>query len=628
MESIDPKEHRKVDRRTFLKGGLVAGGVLAAGLGDQGARRQGRSRPRKPARPTRPAAASRRGAAGSGAKPNILVIVVDQMRFPQWSRPSPVGPALPANLAATALGRGVLRAPLHGLQRLHPGTLDAADGPVHPPDGLHDHRREHARPGVPDLGDDAARARLLDALARQVAPDPPRQPLDPTQRRSRRSSATGSPAACTPRRTARPDRAGAWTRTSPRRFADWFGPRAAPGRGARPCRSSTRTTSPGGTRWSDASPPRPTRRPRVRAAAELRDARAADRAPKPRLQRSFQDTAAASFGPVPFSGPEVRSAMARIPGPLRQAPARGRPAHRSRAARRSKAEPEVAANTVIVFTSDHGEYGASHGLRGKGASGYEEGIRVPLIVKDPRGMLTRRPSAAHAADLERGRRAAAADDRDRLERLAQRPPLRAHRRPARPRARSSPTRTRPGGRYVLHATDEIVTEFAIEPYAADAPLHVVAMRTRAGQVRHLLALGRRRRHAAERRARKPSCMTTERQAGGWSCTTAPGAARWRRACARECGRRSPGAARPAAVDGSTERTPRGFADYFSTAKGRRDQRRGRGANGAQNARVRGRRTARVAPAGLRRTAPRAGASTAGARLPRTAPAASSACTAR
>jgi len=30
---------------------------------------------------------------------------------------------------------------------------------------------------------------------------------------------------------------------------------------------------------------------------------------------------------------------------------------------------------------------------------------------------------------------------------------------------------------VLHATDEVVTEFAIEPFAADAPLHVVALRT-------------------------------------------------------------------------------------------------------------------------------------------------------
>jgi hypothetical protein len=35
----------------------------------------------------------------------------------------------------------------------------------------------------------------------------------------------------------------------------------------------------------------------------------------------------------------------------------------------------------------------------------------------------------------------------------------------------------PGRPYVLHATDEIVTEFAIEPYAANAPLHIVALRT-------------------------------------------------------------------------------------------------------------------------------------------------------
>ena len=30
---------------------------------------------------------------------------------------------------------------------------------------------------------------------------------------------------------------------------------------------------------------------------------------------------------------------------------------------------------------------------------------------------------------------------------------------------------------MLHATDETVTEFALEPYAAEAPLHVVALRT-------------------------------------------------------------------------------------------------------------------------------------------------------
>jgi hypothetical protein len=42
-------------------------------------------------------------------------------------------------------------------------------------------------------------------------------------------------------------------------------------------------------------------------------------------------------------------------------------------------------NTMVIFTSDHGEYGGAHGMRGKGFSFYEEGARVPLIVRDPTG---------------------------------------------------------------------------------------------------------------------------------------------------------------------------------------------------------------------------------------------------
>jgi hypothetical protein len=45
----------------------------------------------------------------------------------------------------------------------------------------------------------------------------------------------------------------------------------------------------------------------------------------------------------------------------------------------------AANNTIVVFTSDHGEYGGAHGLRGKAFSAYEEAIRVPLYVKDPTG---------------------------------------------------------------------------------------------------------------------------------------------------------------------------------------------------------------------------------------------------
>lgn len=40
-------------------------------------------------------------------------------------------------------------------------------------------------------------------------------------------------------------------------------------------------------------------------------------------------------------------------------------------------------NTIIVFTSDHGEMGGAHGLRGKGPMAYEEAIHLPLIIAHP-----------------------------------------------------------------------------------------------------------------------------------------------------------------------------------------------------------------------------------------------------
>jgi arylsulfatase A-like enzyme len=40
-------------------------------------------------------------------------------------------------------------------------------------------------------------------------------------------------------------------------------------------------------------------------------------------------------------------------------------------------------NTVVIFTSDHGEYGGSHGLHNKGFAAYDEVIRVPFYVKFP-----------------------------------------------------------------------------------------------------------------------------------------------------------------------------------------------------------------------------------------------------
>ena len=211
---------------------------------------------------------------------------------------------------------------------------------------------------------------------------------------------------------------------------------------------------------------------------------------------------------------------------------------------------------------------------------------MPLIVKDPRGVLTSAPERrAQPAQLERRRRAAAADDRQRLERMAARAALRPHRRPARPRADPR----RPGGagrRYVLHATDETVTEFAIEPYAADAP----AARGRA-------AHGRRPSTRPTRTGpTKASCRSPEaRKRELYDYRTArraPGAAQqrrtaalWKDRCARElrarlraksCGAPLPGRLRAAHA--------RGFADYFSTAKNAATT-PPRGASSAPNASV-------------------------------------------
>ena len=40
-------------------------------------------------------------------------------------------------------------------------------------------------------------------------------------------------------------------------------------------------------------------------------------------------------------------------------------------------------NTIIVFTSDHGEMHGAHGLKGKGGFIYEENIHVPMIIYHP-----------------------------------------------------------------------------------------------------------------------------------------------------------------------------------------------------------------------------------------------------
>ncbi len=56
--------------------------------------------------------------------------------------------------------------------------------------------------------------------------------------------------------------------------------------------------------------------------------------------------------------------------------------------------------TIIVFTSDHGEFLGAHGLRGKGSSIYREASEVPLLIVHPDGPKARSTQALFsAADL-------------------------------------------------------------------------------------------------------------------------------------------------------------------------------------------------------------------------------------
>ena len=196
---------------------------------------------------------------------------------------------------------------------------------------------------------------------------------------------------------------------------------------------------------------------------------------KPSLQLSLQETSASAFGAVPFEGPGVASAwrpFLDLYVKLQQQV----DSHVAGVLAALASRPDIAANTVVVFTSDHGEYGASHGLRGKGASVYEEAIRVPLIVADNTGRLGLTPgvrrqlsSSVDVAPLLLTLASGSSNWRadPHYSPLAARADLLAIARDP----------SAPGRRFALHATDEVVTEFALDPYAAAAPLHVTGIVT-------------------------------------------------------------------------------------------------------------------------------------------------------
>jgi arylsulfatase A-like enzyme len=469
---MDSEQHMRVDRRTFLKRGAIAGGALAgAGLGIKAlAEADGDPTQTKPATPDRTAHKP------ALKRPNILVIVVDQLRYPQWFSATPMGMALPPNLrrlreGAVSFGHHYTAANdctparstlLTGLYTQQTGCMITGGSTLDPgfptwgtmlrEHGYHTrwlgkwhltHRDNHWTPFV---GEEALERY---GFAGGVYPSP-----------------DGGPGQ-------------GWHKdpTIARHFREWFAEEG----GSEPWCTTVSFVNPHDIAWwyvwSD------------RVAAEASAGRTVARLPpnfetpeamiernKPRLQRSLQDTAAASFGPVPFTGPEVAPIwldFLDLYAKLQREVDR----HVGSVLQTLHSQPDVAANTVIVFTSDHGEYGASHGLRGKGASAYEEATRVPLLVKDPRGKLTASPEAV------RTQLSSSVDVAPMLLTIAtggnhwREDAHYSHLAGRLDMAAILADSEAPGRPFVMHATDETVTEFAIEPYAANAPLHVTAMRT-------------------------------------------------------------------------------------------------------------------------------------------------------
>jgi arylsulfatase A-like enzyme len=452
----------RVDRRTFIAGGLrVGGAITAASIGVEALV----DAENAPARRLNP------GPYRRSRQPNILVIMVDQLRTPRWFGPGSQGAALPPNIAALAHS-GV------SFARHYTASNDCTPARATMLTGLHTHQTgcmitgaSTLDPGFPTWGT-MLREHGYTAYwygkwhlthddkhwnERTGPPGLARYGFDG----GTYPSPNGAP--------------GQGWRVDPKiaeQFDHWYTQAAGDG----PWCTTVSFVNPHDIAWwwrwttrsvDEASAPSKIKAlpPNFETPAQLAARR------KPSLQLSLQLTSAESFGEVPFSGAGYEAAwlpfldlyvklqleVDRYVGTVMATLAR---------------RPEVMKNTIVVFTSDHGEYGASHGLRGKGAGMYEEAIRVPLIVSDRTGRLgavpnTVRQQLTSSVDLAPLLLTLAAGSDSwrqnaRYAHLATRADL----------ARMLRDPAAPGRRYALHATDEVLTEFALLPHDAQAPLHV------------------------------------------------------------------------------------------------------------------------------------------------------------
>jgi arylsulfatase A-like enzyme len=449
------------NRRTFIKRGLLTGGSLALAGAGAPVSAQAR-RPRK----VRRSRAARR-------PPNILVILVDQMRAPVWVPGSVQLEALLPNLAA-------LREESVSFERHYTASNDCSPSRGALLTGLYSHQtgcmitgRSKLNPGFPTWG----------TLLRDMDYETTwwgKWHLNPHANASLEPYGFGGGTYPSP--NGGPGQGSEVDPSIVDQFEDWFDQEA----GREPWCTTVSLVNPHDIAWwyrftseipREREPPAWTSQipPNFETPEQLQ-ARG-----KPLLQRSLQQTAARSFGAVPFSGPELISSWGGLmdtylllQGYVDQ--------QIGRVLAKLASQPKVRENTVILFTSDHGEYGGSHGMRGKGASAYEEAIRVPLYVSDRRG----------AADVSTGdpryQLTSSVDFIALLLSIAtgsdswRRDGSLAHLAGRLDLAAICADAGAPGRPWVLHATDEDVTEFASNMHDAEAPRHVVALRTQQGKL--------------------------------------------------------------------------------------------------------------------------------------------------
>ncbi|MCV7226629.1 sulfatase-like hydrolase/transferase [Mycolicibacterium komossense] len=357
----------KINRRTLLTGGgVVAAGTAAFG-GYELLSRSGRTD----------------AAASGGNKPNILVVVVDQMRTPQWFPDTQRLDALLPNLGrlrqssvafdahytasnACTPSRGVMTTGLYSHQT---GCLYTGDGPT----------ESSLAPKFPTWGtmlrEQGYRTWWWGKWHLGAAADTTPDGLD----------AHGFAGGTYPSPNGAPNQGLQRDPGIADQFVDWFDAHATEG----PWCTTVSLVNPHDIMWWPKTP-LPEDVPRFFAEKPPNFETPADLAhrSKPQLQIDYIDYIAPLMaGALAFSGPDVDERWARgldVYLWLQQ-----QVDHQiGRVLDTVTARPEIDRNTIVVFTSDHGEYGGSHGMRGKGAAIYEEAIRVPLYIRDPSGHLT------------------------------------------------------------------------------------------------------------------------------------------------------------------------------------------------------------------------------------------------